>query len=133
MADASEDVEGVGKAIEVLGIKEGEAVVAGLHTYLLRERDVTFAKGFKGYLGDSSSLRAQYSRVMTGMKVFGVSKAALVNLKIFIPPLSEQRAIATILTDLDTEITALEAKRDKLKAIKQGMMQALLTGKVRLL
>jgi len=49
-----------------------------------------------------------------------------------LPPLPEQKAIAEILTDIDTEIEALEKKRDKYKAIKQGMMQELLTGKTRI-
>lgn len=53
---------------------------------------------------------------------------------IFIPPtLSEQKEIARILSDMDAEIEALEQKRDKYKAIKQGMMQELLTGKTRLI
>lgn len=50
-----------------------------------------------------------------------------------IPPFSEQEAIAQVLTDMDAEIEALEQKRDKYKAIKQGMMQELLTGRTRLL
>jgi len=41
-------------------------------------------------------------------------------------------AIAEVLSDMDTEITALEARRDKTRAIKQGMMQELLTGRIRL-
>lgn len=45
----------------------------------------------------------------------------------------EQRAIAQVLSDMDTQITALEAIRDKTKAIKQGMMQELLTGRTRLI
>jgi len=49
------------------------------------------------------------------------------------PPLSEQQAIATILSDMDAEIAALEGRRDKTHALKQGMMQELLTGKTRLL
>lgn len=44
----------------------------------------------------------------------------------------EQRAIANILSDMDTEIAALEERQDKTRAIKQGMMQQLLTGRVRL-
>ena len=47
--------------------------------------------------------------------------------------IDEQQAIATILTKMDNEITALEAKRAKYEAIKQGMMQQLLTGKIRLI
>jgi len=51
---------------------------------------------------------------------------------LFPPTIEEQQAIAQILSDMDTEIESLEQKRDKYKAIKQGMMQELLTGKTRL-
>ena len=51
---------------------------------------------------------------------------------LFLPSLDEQQAIAAILTDMDAEIAALEQKRDKTRALKQGMMQELLTGKTRL-
>ena len=53
-------------------------------------------------------------------------------LDITLPTISEQKAIAQILSDMDAEIEALEKKRDKYKAIKQGMMQELLTGKTRI-
>ena len=49
------------------------------------------------------------------------------------PTLAEQTAIAAILSDMDAEIEALEEKRDKYKAVKQGMMQELLTGRIRLI
>ena len=49
-----------------------------------------------------------------------------------LPPLDEQRAIAAVLSDMDAEIAALERRRDKTRAVKQGMMQQLLTGQVRL-
>ncbi len=45
----------------------------------------------------------------------------------------EQTAIATVLSDMNTEIEALERRRDKARRIKQGMMQQLLTGHVRLM
>ena len=48
------------------------------------------------------------------------------------PPKLEQEAIAEILSDMDAEIAALEERLEKAKAIKQGMMQQLLTGKIRL-
>lgn len=54
-------------------------------------------------------------------------------LEILLPPMPEQTAIATLLCDMDTELTALEARRDKTRALKQGMMQVLLTGEIRLL
>ena len=45
---------------------------------------------------------------------------------------NEQEAIITVLSDMDAEIVALEQKRDKTRALKQAMMQELLTGKTRL-
>ncbi len=49
-----------------------------------------------------------------------------------IPSLEEQTAIAGVLSDMDAEIEALEARREKTRRIKQGMMQELLTGRTRL-
>ena len=54
------------------------------------------------------------------------------NFEIRLPEIQEQRAIASVLSDVDAEIAALEKRRDKTRAIKQGMMQQLLTGRVRL-
>jgi len=48
------------------------------------------------------------------------------------PPLPEQTTIATALSDMDAEIAALEAKLAKARQIRQGMMQNLLTGRIRL-
>jgi type I restriction enzyme S subunit len=52
--------------------------------------------------------------------------------EVCVPPLKEQTAIATVLLDMDTEIGSLESKLGKAREIKQGMMQELLTGKIRL-
>jgi restriction endonuclease S subunit len=49
------------------------------------------------------------------------------------PTIEEQTAIATILSGMDSEIEKIQAKLDKYKAVKQGMMQELLTGRIRLL
>ena len=54
-------------------------------------------------------------------------------IRVTIPQLDEQTAIATILSDLDTELAALESRLAKARQIKQGMMQELLTGRIRLL
>lgn len=54
------------------------------------------------------------------------------NLEILIPRLDEQAAIAAVLSDMDAEIDALQRRRDKIRAVKQGMMQELLTGRTRL-
>jgi type I restriction enzyme S subunit len=49
-----------------------------------------------------------------------------------LPTIKEQIAIATILSDIDEELTTLEKQRDKTSAIKQGMIKELLTGSIRL-
>ena len=61
-----------------------------------------------------------------------ISRGALGKILVSVPPLKEQTAIAEILSDMDAEIEALEAKRAKTEEIKQGMMQELLTGQTRL-
>ncbi|MDP2732904.1 MAG: restriction endonuclease subunit S, partial [Hoeflea sp.] len=48
------------------------------------------------------------------------------------PSLAEQTAIVAVLTEMDTELSVLERRRDKTRALKQGMMQELLTGRIRL-
>jgi type I restriction enzyme S subunit len=63
----------------------------------------------------------------------GLNLFILNHLSIPLPPLPEQKAIAKVLSGMDTEIEALEQKRNKYKQIKQGMMDQLLTGKVRLI
>jgi len=61
-----------------------------------------------------------------------LNKAMIQNFQLRLPPYKEQLAITEILSDMDEEIAALEAEAEKAHAIKQGMMQTLLTGKVRL-
>jgi type I restriction enzyme, S subunit len=56
----------------------------------------------------------------------------LKRLPIYIPPVPEQAAIATVLSDMDAELVALEARREKTNGLKQAMIQELLTGKTRL-
>jgi type I restriction enzyme S subunit len=57
----------------------------------------------------------------------------ILKLEIAVPPTkAEQSAIAEVLTNMDSEIAALEQRRDKTRALKQGMMQELLTGRTRL-
>ena len=56
----------------------------------------------------------------------------LKGITIHLPRLLEQTAIAEVLSDMDAELTALEQRRDKTRALKQGMMQQLLTGRIRL-
>lgn len=71
--------------------------------------------------------------LVTGTTVRHISSSALSGIKIRLPgSLAEQQAIAKVLSGMDAEIANLERKLEKLKLMKQGMMQDLLTGKVRL-
>ncbi len=63
----------------------------------------------------------------------GLNLTIIRSLSVPFPEIPEQTAIATVLSDMDTEIAALEARRDKTRALKQGMMQELLTGRIRLI
>lgn len=69
----------------------------------------------------------------SGSTFLEISKKDIARIEIILPPLPEQQAIAQILSDMDAEIESLQKKRDKYKLIKEGMMDKLLTGKVRLI
>lgn len=74
----------------------------------------------------------QVLQLVTGSTVFHLYGTDMKKFTFSMPTLSEQIAIATILSDMDAELTALEEKLVKARAIKQGMMQELLTGRIRL-
>ena len=131
MVDASEDLVGLGKSIEVHEVA-GKTIVAGLHTILCRGNPDDWAMGFKAYLQFIPAFKAALIRVATGISVYAVSKTQLAAVKLALPSPLEQAAIVSVLSDMDTEIAALERRRDKTRAIKQGMMQQLLTGRIRL-
>lgn len=62
----------------------------------------------------------------------GLNLTLIKGLEIPFPSVEEQTAIAEVLSDMDAELAALEARREKTRLLKQGMMQELLTGKTRL-
>lgn len=74
------------------------------------------------------------STCITGTGQPQIVRAPLANFEIRVPiEVFEQSAIVTILSDMDTELAALESRLAKARQIKQGMMQELLTGRIRLL
>lgn len=129
LADTAED-ETVGKAVEIVNLKDRLAV-AGLHTFACRPRQ-PFAPGWLGYFANSSAFHDQLLPFISGTKVCSISKDGLKLVTIHRPSLPEQRAIATVLSDMDAEIAALSREKTKAEQLKQGMMQDLLTGRVRL-
>ena len=89
---------------------------------------------FRAYIFDTNDFLNQASRQCDGSGtryVISLPKFRAM-IVLFPPDIEEQRAIGAVLSDMDAEIAALEQRRDKTIAIKQGMMQQLLTGRVRL-
>ena len=130
-ADASEDVAGVSKSVEVRGVGSIEAV-AGLHTIAARFDKKVLADGFKGFLQFCPPFATHLRRLAAGTKVYATNRAHLASVEMRLPPGPEQTAIASTLSDIDAELAALEARRDKTRDLKQAMMQELITGKTRL-
>ena len=87
---------------------------------------------FVYYVVNTYSFMTSVLEKCTGTSYPAITSTELASIPIPLPPLPEQRAIASVLSDMDAEIEALEAKRNKYTRIKQGMMQDLLTGRVRL-
>ena len=131
IVDASEDLKGVGKAVEVQGVSGGP-IVAGLHTILCRGSSDHWAMGYKTYLQFIQAFKSALAQIATGISVYGISKKQVADIEVPLPPRQEQTAIVTVLSDMDAEIDALERRLGKTLAIKQGMMQNLLTGRIRL-
>lgn len=130
MADTAED-NTVGKCSEVINVNH-KKIVSGLHTFWLHPNEGLFEKGFLGYFMNHSLYHNQLLPLIHGTKVSSVSKNEILGTRVLVPLKNEQTAIATVLSDVDSLISALTKKIEKKKAIKQGLMQQLLTGKKRL-
>lgn len=129
--DASEDDEGTSKHI-VVENPDRVPFVSGLHTIVAKSKTTELAHAYRRYCFLAAEIRAQFRFYAAGTKVMGVSKSNVAKILLRFPSASEQIAIASVLSDMDAEIAALEKKRDKTRALKQGMMQELLTGRIRL-
>jgi type I restriction enzyme, S subunit len=78
------------------------------------------------------TLKPQMIERAIGSTFLEIGKRDVASIQVRMPSYGEQQAIATALSDIDAEIAALEGRREKTSAVKQGMMQQLLTGRVRL-
>ena len=130
IADASEDYEGVGEALEVYNI-EDKKVLAGLHTFALRDKNNETAHGYRAYLFKNPEVKKRLKTIATGSKVYGISKGNLEKFKIILPPLPEQQKIAKILATWDKAIKLQQQLIDNKKQYKKAVMKKLLTGEVR--
>ena len=78
------------------------------------------------------TLKPQLIERAIGSTFLEIGKRDVASIELSVPTYAEQHAIAAVLSDMDAEIAALERRRDKTRAVKQGMVQQLLTGRVRL-
>lgn len=125
LADASEDIGDVGKAIEVVSLG-GERVVAGTHTILATRQGSVPVVGFGGQLFQSAAVRAGIKKEAQGAKVYGISPNRISAVTLPVPPTeAEQQKIADCLGSLDDLITAEGRKLEALQQHKQGLMQQL--------
>ena len=130
ISDTAED-HTVGKATEVQGVGK-KIVLSGLHTIAFRPNAGMFAPNFLGYYFNSTIYRAQLYPLIQGIKVCSISKKAISNTKLAMPPKEEQRKIAEILGVWDEAIEKQSRLIEKLELRKRALMQCLLTGRTRL-
>ena len=90
------------------------------------------AHEYRRHCFQTAGIRQQFLFYAVGTKVSGISKSNIPKLKLPVPKVPEQTAIAEVLSDMDAELAALEQRLDKTRELKQGMMQELLTGRTRL-
>ena len=130
-ADVSEDLDGVGKSVEVQGSGVLD-LVSGQHTIAIRFDKTVLADGFKAYLQFFPAFSAHLYKLAAGTKVYATNRSHIASAEIKLPEVDEQIAIASILHSMDTELSSIENRLEKVCQLKQGMMQELLTGRTRL-
>ncbi|MBU1665929.1 MAG: restriction endonuclease subunit S, partial [Gammaproteobacteria bacterium] len=127
IACSSNMLENIGKATAFTG---GADIAVGGDILLYRtEADVCFLS----YMLNTRPHRKRVVFLSQGSTIRHVYASTFQTYELAIPSLREQTAIAAVLSDMDAELAALEARRDKTRALKQAMMQELLTGKTRLI
>ena len=130
IADASEDYEDIGKAIEVKNIDD-EKVLAGLHTILARDNNNITVNGFKAYLFSTNSLKTKIKIIANGISVLGISKNSLSKLTVNVPSKNEQNDVVDFISLIDNKIELLEQKHQYYLDFKKFLMQQIFAQKLR--
>ena len=129
IALASVKLEGVGKVMHVTTLEE-ETIYD--HNVALIRTINNVSSSFLSYTFHSNYFRSLVASKATQVGTTFLKASTILGFELHLPSIKEQNAIAFILSDMDAEIQALQERLDKTRDIKQGMMQQLLTGKVRL-
>lgn len=108
-----------------------DGVMLGGDINVVRAKGRSYSPEFLAYLLTEEK-RNQIAEMAQGITIIHLYGKSLLKLEICLPSLEEQTSIAAILSDMDAEIAGLEKQLDKTRALKQGMMQELLTGRIRL-
>lgn len=124
LADASEDLNDVGKSVEIFNLNN-EKLLAGLHTILARPNLEKLDIGFGGYLFKSNKVRTKIQKEAQGSKVLSISATRLTNISLDFPSIDEQKKIVECFSSIDKKIQALKKKHSLLERYKKGVMQKL--------
>ena len=126
-AGSGETKEEIGKCVAFV---DSFKAYAGGDIVILRPQSVNSL--FLGFSLNTPRINRQKASRGQGDAVVHIGSTALADITLNLPPLPEQTVIATVLSDMDTELAALQARRSKTQGLKQAMMQELLTGRIRL-
>jgi type I restriction enzyme S subunit len=99
--------------------------------FVVRPKNNKYHSLFFYYVLSSSIFDDFLRQLQAGSTINHLYQKDFVNFTFSAPSIAEQTAIAEILSDMDAEITTLETRREKTSLLKQGMMQELLTGRIR--
>jgi type I restriction enzyme S subunit len=108
-----------------------ESTVCGYHLAILRPQKERIDGTFLMHHLHHPTINNQFARLANGVTRFGLTTDSIKHAKVKLPSIDEQRRIAAVLQTCDGEIALLEQKLSALKRQKQGLMQQLLSGKVR--
>jgi type I restriction enzyme, S subunit len=117
----------------LLFAEEGQPWICSTGFSVVRSKDQVTHSSYIFFQIFSDRVSRQIETLLTGSNYPSINSGDVRALEIPTPSHDEQAAIAAVLTDMGEEIAALEARRDKTRALKEGMMQELLTGKTRLI
>lgn len=129
-ADASEDLNDVGKSIEIININE-ERLLSGLHTLLARPKKDIFHLGFSGYLFKSNSVRTQIQKESQGSKVLSISVGRISKIELSFPSVEEQKKISSFLALLDERIQTQSKIIEQIEFYFKGIKDTLFSQKIR--